>query len=144
VEVPLDPPAGCIRGGHDPRARLHQFRPGIRVRDCHRDEFGKLDDPLLGVRIELSAPRRNVDRAPETTLDHDRGVHEGADALLPKALGQIGRRRTVNAGANRMTGVPDRGEGEAERRLEARSGRAWVRPSAAPKERGVTVRFEPD
>ena len=52
MEVPLDPPAGCVRGGHDPSARLGQLRARIRIRDGRRDEFGELDDPLLDVEEE--------------------------------------------------------------------------------------------
>ena len=87
VQVPLQPAAGLVTGGHDAGARRRELRPAVRVRDRGGHQLGETDQPLLGLRRERTGCRLDRDRAPQPTLDEDRAADLGPDSRLARTSG---------------------------------------------------------
>jgi len=77
VQVPLDPPAGLVRCGDDPRAGGHELSPALRIRDRCRDQLGELGHPLLGVGRQWPLPGPVSDHSPQPAMDVDRHRDRG-------------------------------------------------------------------
>jgi hypothetical protein len=72
VQVPFDTPTRFVGRGDDSCPRRCERGATVRDRDRGRDEVGEVEHPLLGVRRQRLAPRRNHDDSPQISLDDDR------------------------------------------------------------------------
>ena len=98
VEVAHDAPPRFVARADQPRSRGRQLVAAVGVGDRGGHQLGELAEPRLGAGGEGLVPRRqHHHRAPDATLDQDRGRHHAADAAPDSVLADraAGRRRVV-------------------------------------------------
>jgi hypothetical protein len=93
VEVPLDPAAGFVGGGHDPGPGGGELGAAVSVGNGGGNKVGELGQPDLQAGPQLSRLRpEGADHSPQPALDGNRG----ADCRMhPQLASQVRRRAMI-------------------------------------------------